>query len=136
MATPENPPDRTGPQRPEPEKGASADEVEADIVRTREELGETVEALTGKLDVKTRAQQRFAATKEQALTQAGVARTRATELSALAKARATELRARARDNATDEQGQVKPAVPAAAAAALVVVAVVLAVTTRRRGRGR
>jgi Protein of unknown function (DUF3618) len=125
MATRETPPDRTGPQRPEPEKGASADELEADIERTRQELGETVEALTGKLDVKTRAQQRFATTKEQALTQAGVA-----------KARATELGARAKDNATDEQGQVKPAVRAVAAAALLIVAVVVTVTARRRGRVR
>jgi hypothetical protein len=135
MATRENPPDRTGPPRPAPEQGASADELEADIERTREELGETVEALAGKLDVKARAQQRFATTKEQALTQAGVARARATELSALANARATELSARAKDNATDEQGQLKPAVRAVAAATLVIVAVVI-VTARRRGRGR
>jgi hypothetical protein len=34
------------------EPGTSADELEADIRRTRQELGDTVEALAAKLDVK------------------------------------------------------------------------------------
>ena len=49
--------------RPEPGPDAGIDELQADIERTRAELGETVGALTGKLDVKGRAQQKVADTK-------------------------------------------------------------------------
>jgi len=62
----------------EAEKNANPEEIEADIERAREGLGETVEALTARLDVKTRAQQEFAATKERALAQARVAKARTT----------------------------------------------------------
>ncbi|MCG7597576.1 DUF3618 domain-containing protein [Mycobacterium sp. PSTR-4-N] len=51
-------------QRPEPGPDAGIGEIEADIERTRAELGETVGALTDKLDVKGRAQQKVADTKE------------------------------------------------------------------------
>ncbi len=84
----------------EAEKNANPEEIEVDIERAREEHGETVEALTARLDVKTRAQQEFAAKRERALAQAR-----------FAKARAAALRARAKDSTTDERGQVKPAVP-------------------------
>ena len=61
-----NPSDSSSPaggsaaQSPEPPKGASSDEIERDIERTREELGRTVDALAAKADVKTRVQQRTA----------------------------------------------------------------------------
>jgi Protein of unknown function (DUF3618) len=42
----------------------SPDEIEADIERTREELGDTVEALAAKTDVKTRAKEKVTETKE------------------------------------------------------------------------
>lgn len=42
------------PQRPEPGPDASVADIEADIERTRAELGETVGALSDKLDVKQR----------------------------------------------------------------------------------
>lgn len=42
----------------EPAKSASPEEIERDIERTREQLGQTVNALAAKADVKTRAQQR------------------------------------------------------------------------------
>ena len=45
MTSPANPSDRPGPD-------ATAAELQADIERTREELGHTVEALSEKLDVK------------------------------------------------------------------------------------
>lgn len=44
---------------PEPEKGASQSEIEADIERTRRELGETVGALAEKLDVKSQAREQI-----------------------------------------------------------------------------
>lgn len=50
--------------RPEPGPDAGVDELQADIERTRAELGDTVGALTDKLDVKGRAQQKVADTKD------------------------------------------------------------------------
>ena len=50
--------------RPEPGPDAGIDELQADIERTRAELGETVGALSDKLDVKGRAQQKVADTKK------------------------------------------------------------------------
>lgn len=57
-------------QRPEPGPDAGVDELQDDIERTREELAETVNALSDKFDVKGRAQQKVADTKE-AVTQRG-----------------------------------------------------------------
>ncbi|MGE2833155.1 DUF3618 domain-containing protein [Mycobacterium sp. SMC-4] len=51
-------------QRPEPGPDAGVDEIQADIERTREELSDTVSALSDKLDVKGRAQQKVSDTKE------------------------------------------------------------------------
>ena len=56
----------TGPDgRPEPGPDASIDDLQADIEQTRRELGDTVGALTNKLDVKGRAQQKVADTREE-----------------------------------------------------------------------
>ncbi len=54
------------PLSPEPGPNAGIDEIQADIARTREQLGETVSALTGKLDVKAQAQQRVEAMRAKA----------------------------------------------------------------------
>ncbi|WP_125107940.1 DUF3618 domain-containing protein [Gulosibacter massiliensis] len=59
---------------PEPEKGASQEEIEADIERTRRELGETVEALAEKFDVKSQARRQIAATKHRVAEQTNDAR--------------------------------------------------------------
>jgi ElaB/YqjD/DUF883 family membrane-anchored ribosome-binding protein len=45
---------------PTPDRDRSAEEIRADIEETREEVGETVEALAAKTDVKGQAQQRIA----------------------------------------------------------------------------
>lgn len=50
--------------RPEPGPDAGVDEIQADIERTREELADTVSALSDKMDVKGRAQQKVTDTKE------------------------------------------------------------------------
>lgn len=49
---------------PEPGPDAGIDELQSDIDKTRSELGETVAALSDKLDVKGRAQDKAAETKE------------------------------------------------------------------------
>ena len=49
---------------PEPGPDAGVDDIQADIERTRKELGDTVGALSAKLDVKERTKQKAAETKE------------------------------------------------------------------------
>lgn len=91
-------------QRPEPAHGASVEEITEDIERTREDLGETVQALTNKLDVKGR------------VTDA-----------------AETARADVVDAVTDDTGSIKPALPAAGAV-LATAAILLGVILWRRHR--
>jgi hypothetical protein len=49
---------------PEPGPDAGIDDIQTDIERTRKELGETVGALSAKLDVKERTKQKATETKE------------------------------------------------------------------------
>lgn len=97
---------------PPPDKDADAAELQADIERTRAELGTTVEALSEKLDVKAQAQNTV-----RDITQ------RTTEQVKAVQARGGEIYGRAMDAATDEQGAVTP--PVAVAAGAVTLAVVL-----------
>lgn len=53
--------------RPEPGPDAGVADLEADIETTRKELGETVQALSNKLDVKQRAREKVVEIKEQAV---------------------------------------------------------------------
>lgn len=50
----------------EPPKGATPDEIEKHIEATRADLGETVEALSNKLDVRSQAQEKLASAKTKA----------------------------------------------------------------------
>lgn len=59
---------------PEPEKGAPQSEIEADIERTRRELGETVGSLAEKLDVKAQAREQINEAKHRMAEQANEAR--------------------------------------------------------------
>jgi Protein of unknown function (DUF3618) len=52
---------------PEPGPDAGIDDIQADIERTRKELGDTVGALSDKLDVKERTKQKAAETKERVI---------------------------------------------------------------------
>ncbi|OBA80013.1 hypothetical protein A9W99_18040 [Mycobacterium sp. 1164966.3] len=91
------------PSRPEPGPEASADDLQADIEKTREQLGETVTALSAKLDVKSRAKQAAAHTKDRL---AGTA---------------SKVAGAARNN----QGSLRPAVPVGVIVAALAVGVVI-----------
>lgn len=82
----------------QPDSSATPEEIEADIARARQELGETVEALAERLDVKARTRKRM------------------TEVSN----RGRERLARARAQLSEGDHWVRPAVAAAVAAAAVV----------------
>ena len=62
---------------PEPGKDATREELEADLERTRRELGETLEVLTERMDVKAQAREQLDVTKERVAVQAEEARARA-----------------------------------------------------------
>src|SRR5690349_6733951 len=67
------------PARPEPGPDAGIPDITADIEQTRNELGETVEALAAKLDVKQRAQQKVDDTKDRVAERADALKHTATE---------------------------------------------------------
>ena len=93
--------------RPEPGPDADIDELQTDIEQTRKELGETVEALTAKMDVKERTKEKLAETKERVLD-----------------------KAHAVQHATIDDGRAKQTVPVAAV--IVVGAAVVWILLRRR----
>lgn len=74
---PENDTPRTGSTSPEPGDDATPEQIEADIARTRRELGDTVGALTEKLDPKAQAERQADHLKEQARDQVDRVRTAA-----------------------------------------------------------
>jgi hypothetical protein len=76
-------PDETSSDQPD------IDQLQAEIEQTREQLGETVDALTAKLDVKTRAKARVSATKQNASARLGEGRAKAVELTSSARSAAT-----------------------------------------------
>jgi hypothetical protein len=67
------------PDRPEPGPDASISDIEADAEQTRNELGQTVEALSDKLDVKERAKEKAAETKDRVVEKADSLRHTATD---------------------------------------------------------
>ena len=101
-----------GSSTPPPGKDADAAEIQADIERTRAELGTTVEALSEKLDVKAQARN-----KVHDVTQ------RATEQAKAVQVRGAEIVDRATDAATDDRGTVTP--PVIVGAGVVALAVVM-----------
>ena len=94
--------------RPEPGPDANIDDIQTDIEQTRKELGETVEALSAKMDVKQRTKDKAAETK----------------VAVLDKAHTVQ-------HATIDDGRAKVTVPIAAA---VVAGVVALLWYRRRRR--
>jgi Protein of unknown function (DUF3618) len=87
--------------RPEPGPDADIDEIQTDIAETRKELGETVEALSAKMDVKQRTKDKATETKERVAE-------KATETKA-----AVVDKAHAIQHATIDDGRAKVTVPAA-----------------------
>jgi hypothetical protein len=87
--------------RPEPGPEADIDEIQSDIAETRKELGQTVEALSAKMDVKQRTKDKAAETKE------------AVAVKAAETKEAVLDRAHVVQHATLDDGRAKVTVPAA-----------------------
>lgn len=67
------------PARPEPGPDAGIDDIQADIEQTRDELGDTVQALSNKLDVKERAKEKAVEAKDNVVDKADSLRHTATD---------------------------------------------------------
>ena len=80
----------------------SEQDIQAEIEQTRERLGETVEELVAKADVKARAKDKAAELKAKAQVKAAEAKTTAQE-------KAAEVKAKAQSQAGDLPGQVQAA---------------------------
>lgn len=122
MDTPTDPESTDPDFASEPGKDASTEEIEADIARTRERLGHTVDELSGKLDVKSQARARIRA-----------AKARATERATAVRETGRKHAARAADAVSDDGVRPNRAVPAGAALAAVAIAATV-MRIRRRSR--
>jgi hypothetical protein len=122
---PSSPPPASAPNDPDAAvvSGSEADRIRAEIEETRAELGETVDALSAKLDVKGRLDDKKAEVTE-------VAKAKVNEGVVTAK----QTAARVQEVATDDQG--KPTPPAIGAAAGVGALFFLILLIRRRRRKR
>jgi hypothetical protein len=113
------------PLSPEPGPDAGIDDIQADIEHTREELGETIEALSAKADVKGWVKKKAADTKD------GITE-KVYETKEIVVEKAHAAQSAARDAVTDDTGSVKPGVPIAALIAAAAVLVVSLVVWRGR----
>ena len=119
----------------------TASEIQQEIDRTRERLGETVEELAAKADVKARAKEKAVEMKAKAQGKAtevsGQVKGKATDVSGLVKGKATDVSGLVKGKATDVSGRVRQSGalqrrwPVAAAAGAVIVGA-LVVWRRRR----
>jgi Protein of unknown function (DUF3618) len=107
----------------EPAAGLSADELQADIERTREQLGNTVDALSEKLDVKAQTRHKM-----ESLKQGGAAKVDAV------RARGGAAATKTKNAATDGHGKPKTGLLAGAALAAALLAAGAAVVVWRRRR--
>jgi ElaB/YqjD/DUF883 family membrane-anchored ribosome-binding protein len=94
--------------RPEPGPDAGVDDIQADIEQTREELGETVQALQAKLDVKERTKEKVAETKERVLDRADTLRHTATDKADTLRHTATDKADALRHTVTDNPKRTVP----------------------------
>jgi hypothetical protein len=113
------------PPFPEPGAEAGIDDIQADIEQTREHLGETIEALSAKVDVPGQVQAKVAATKDSIAEKGSDIKDAIVE-----KTRATQ--STVRHAVTAGSGSVKPSVPIAALIAATAVVVGVVVWRRRR----
>lgn len=112
------------------ETAGDVDQLEAHVEQTRQELGQTVDALSAKLDVRSRTRNRLNTTRAHAAHGVALARQRTAEAVAGTREKTAGLGAGAKHAASDARhSRLAPAVPAAVA---VVVAAVVVWRLRHR----
>ena len=119
----EEPTDATLANTAQPAPPSDQEALTMEIERTREELGQTVEALVAKTDMKARAREKVAEVKQQVTANAGPVREKvsiqAAKATATVRQAAPEPVQRAAKRAADTAGQRRVQVLVAAGAALV-----------------
>jgi cobalamin biosynthesis Mg chelatase CobN len=111
------------------------DELRAEIAQTRAELGDTVQALAAKADVKARAKDQVEQTKQKVMAQTAEATEKVRDAAVVATDKVRSAAAQAGDVAQEAEAQVRRnPVPFAAvlAAGVAIVVVILIVRGRRR----
>lgn len=106
---------------PPPGSDAGADELAADIERTRRQLGDTVDSLSAKLDAKSQAQQAMQEVKQRAAAQVDAG-----------KVRGDQALSRAKEATTDERGALTPGAQKGIGAVVALLALVVVWRWRRR----
>jgi ElaB/YqjD/DUF883 family membrane-anchored ribosome-binding protein len=109
----------------EPGPDASVEDIQADIEKTRHELGNTVEALAAKADVKGQAQRKAGEVKAR-LTD------KAVQTRGVVAEKASAVQTATQAALTDDTGAVKPTVPVAALVTAGLLIVGVLVWRRRR----
>ncbi|MBT2520880.1 DUF3618 domain-containing protein [Arthrobacter sp. ISL-28] len=120
------------PPNPEPYKDAGIEDIKHDIEQTREELGETVEALTAKLDVKAQAKKKAASLKNQATSRLASGKEQAAAAMASSRARLDQLARQARTYQAENRQQSQALITGACAVAGALISTIIWRTTRRR----
>ena len=121
---------------PPPAKDASPEEIEADIVATRERLAESVDALADKVNVKARAQEKVDQTKRQARDKVDETRQQVREKVGATKQQTRQKVDQAKSKGTELVGQAKQAPRPVQLAILAAPVLVLLVAIVRRIRRR
>lgn len=119
----------------------SKEEIEADIEATRAQLGQTVDALSQRLDVKARLKAEAQLRRERAARQLQAQRVQVTQQLHVRRAQATRQLHSGRAQATRqlqvrrEQVRQQPAIPVAVAAGVALLTTTLVVWRLRRRKG-
>jgi hypothetical protein len=122
-------------REPTEQQPDSPEAIQADIERTREELGHTVEALAAKADIKGRAKQKGEEVKQRATGMAQAVRDKAAPAAQQAGAKAGRLGATARDAVTSgDQSRRSRGAVVVAGGAVAAGAIVVRQIRRRRAR--
>lgn len=108
------------PTKPEPGPDASVDEIQADIEATRHALGQTVEAVSARFDVKQRVGDKM-----------DDAKGLLAEKSHALQAKGSDIGSHVVGAATDDEGSVRPIVPVAALSVLAIIVGILLWKRRR-----
>ena len=119
------------PPNPEPSKDAGIEDIKHDIEQTREELGQTVEALTAKLDVKAQARNRASALKTQATKRFASGREQAAGAVASAQTRLNRIARQAKTYQADNPQQRRALISGACAVTGALIAILFWRSPRR-----
>ncbi|MBT2548031.1 DUF3618 domain-containing protein [Arthrobacter sp. ISL-65] len=120
------------PPNPEPYKDAGIEDIKHDIEQTREELGETVEAITAKLDVKAQARKKAATLKNQATSRLASGKEQAAGAMAYSRSQLDRITGQVKTYRAENGRQSQALLAGASATAGAIITIIIWRTLRRR----